>query len=313
MEKIRAYSPSGTEKIIHRSKSGHVYRLDAIDQPVRIKDGLLVDPRFEVVDISRSDDSVLFQTHSKELINSYRTGQPIELAQSSGLLWQNDFYPWVVNKAWATIEAVKEAVANGRSIAITSGGHHAEFEHGRGFGPISNMVIAAKELLAKEVVKKIAILDLDVHYANGTHSQVVGESRILSCDIWKYKLPYWKFTPNARNIYHTKVDNKKEYFEALDLMFERIDGFKPELLFFYNGLDPLSNDRMGGVKDFGENELFERNKLVSSFIEKNNLPVCVFMGGGYIDYSKPNEQVEKDKTHLTELFIKSTASVFDLV
>ena len=250
MERIKAFYPEGTDKIIHHSKSGSVYRLDAIDQPVRIEERLTRDPRFQVVNVNQTDDSVLTITHSQKLIDSYKTGEPIELAQSSGLEWQKDFYPWVVNKAWATINASRDAMENRKALVITSGGHHAEFEHGRGFGPISNMIIAAKKLLDEGNAERVAILDLDVHYANGTHSQVKGEERILSCDLWRYRLPKWIYTSNSKNIFHKKVENIKDYSLGLKLMLNRIKMFKPDLLFVYNGLDPLSRDRMVGVVGF---------------------------------------------------------------
>lgn len=313
MERIKAFYPSDTDKITHVGKLGNVYRLDAIDQPVRIIEKLETDQRFEVVNVVGQDDSVLFATHSKDLISSYKSGSPLELSQSSGLLWNNTFYQWVVNKAWATIEAAGEAINSGKSIAVTSGGHHSEFNYGRGFGPISNMVIAAKYLLNTEAVDRIAILDLDVHFANGTHSQVKNEKRILSCDIWRYRLPKWIYTSNSKNIYHKKVENADDYSYVLELMFQRIATFSPDLLFVYNGLDPLCNDRMGGVEGFDEEALLKRNKSVAKFVRKNKLPVCVFVGGGYVNYSKSQDEIEENKNHLTKLFVDSTSTIFSLV
>ncbi|MEK7169119.1 MAG: hypothetical protein AAB778_03845 [Patescibacteria group bacterium] len=310
MERIKAFYPSDTEKITHVGKSGNIYSLDAIDQPVRIKEKLEADPRFEVVSVSGQDDSILLTSHSKDLISSYKSGSPLELSQSSGLLWNKDFYSWVVNKSWTTIDAVKEAIKSGKSIAITSGGHHAEFDHGHGFGPISNMVIAAKHLLNGKYVDRVAILDLDVHFANGTHSQVKGEKRILSCDIWRYRLPKWIYTSNSKNIYHKKVENTRDYSETLELMFQRIESFKPNLLFVYNGLDPLCNDRMGGVVGFDTQYLFARNKRVADFVKAHKLPVCVFIGGGYINYKQSEDKIEKSKVELTKSFVDSIATIF---
>lgn len=312
MERIKAFYPSGTENILHKGRSGNTYILDAVDQPVRIKEAMEHDPRFEVVKVTGRDDRVLFRAHSSKLLAAYRSGTPTELANSSGLLWQKGFYPWIVSKAWSTIEASEEAVKNRTSIAITSGGHHAEFGSGYGFGPISNMIIAAKDLLDQKVVGKVAILDLDVHFANGTNSQVLNDTKILSCDIWRYKLPRWTYTPNTKNIYHKKVRNTRGYSNVLSEMLVKIDSFKPDLLYVYNGLDPLSNDRMGGVIGFDEKYLIKRNMQVASFILERQLPTCVFIGGGYVDYKKTPDEIEKNKEKLTRLFIESSATIFGL-
>ncbi|MBP9759732.1 hypothetical protein KBD45_08635 [Candidatus Dojkabacteria bacterium] len=312
MKKTNCYYPNGTELIWHHSRDGRKYRLDAVDQPVRIMLDLKHDPRFDVIPVNSVDDKVLFITHSPALINSYKSGNPFDLATSSGIEWQSGFYDWVINKVWATIFAVKNAVKEGKSLVITSGGHHAEFEHGRGFGPISNMIIAAKYLLNNNFLKKVAILDLDVHYANGTHSQVKGDPRILSCDIWRYRLTKWIYTSNRKNILHKKANNITDYFIVLDQMFKKIAVFKPDVLFLYNGLDPLENDRMGGIKGFDEKCLLNRNKLVAEFIHNHKLPITVFIGGGYINYNQNEIDVEASKNKLTKLFIESSAVALGL-
>lgn len=63
----------------------------------------------------------------------------------SGLRWNKNFNSYVVNTAHCATESFREAMESGRSFAITSGGHHAEYETGKGFGPINNMIIAARE------------------------------------------------------------------------------------------------------------------------------------------------------------------------
>lgn len=46
-------------------------------------------------------------------------------------------------------------------------GHHAEKDHGMGFCVFNNVAIAARALQAKGL-KRIAIVDYDVHHGNGT-------------------------------------------------------------------------------------------------------------------------------------------------
>jgi acetoin utilization deacetylase AcuC-like enzyme len=309
MGRIEAYYPAQTENIVHFGKDGSSYRLDAIDIPVRLARALSSNPEFNVSEVSGNEGSVLYNSHSAELIDSYKTGEPSSLANSSGLMWQKGFYQWVVNKAWTTIEALEMAAKTGRSLAITSGGHHAEYASGHGFGPICNMVIGVRELLRRSVIDKVAILDLDVHFANGTHSLVKDDKNILSCDLWKYRLPKWKYTPNSESIFHLKVEDKDDYLAKLDLVLERISRFRPDLLILYHGLDVLAGDRMGGVKGFNEQVLIKRTKLVKRFIRANSIPTSVFIGGGYTDYADSKEGIEKSKQHLVDLFVESISSV----
>ncbi len=311
MERIKAFYPVNTEKIVHVGKSGNEYYLDAIDIPLRIYQMLVNHPNVQVVEVDSSDDSILYNTHSPVLLKSYKSGLPKKLSESSGLRWNKNFNSYVVNTAHCATESFREAMRSGRSFAITSGGHHAEYETGKGFGPINNMIIAARELVFKKELDKVAILDLDVHFANGTHSLVV-EDNIISTDLWKFRLAKWKYTQNNKNIYHLKVSNSKDYFSKLEKMFSRIKNFGPELLVVMNGLDVLNSDRMGGVSGFGENELVARSKMVGEFARKYHYPVTVFTGGGYIDYAMSKVEVENAKNNLTDLYIKSIFSIMNL-
>jgi len=312
MKRIKAFYPQGTDKILHVGEKGNSYYLDAIDIPLRIHQELIKNPSVEVVEVDSRDDSVLSNSHSRELLESYKTGEPRELAESSGLMWNEAFYRYIVNTAWVSINAFKEAVQSGKSVAITQGGHHAEYEIGRGFGPIGNMIIAAKELISSGEVERVAILDLDVHFANGTHSLVYKNDNILSCDLWKYKLPYWKYTPNNKNVYHLKVIDSKDYKNKLTKMFDKVINFNPDLLIIFNGLDVLGSDRTGGIPGFNEAELDYRNKSVGKFIKENDYPTSIFTGGGYIDYSKPEDVVVQAKNTLTKLYVKSIFSILGL-
>jgi len=67
-----------------------------------------------------------------------------------------------------------DAVINGTVsrafAAIRPPGHHAEPQHAMGFCLFANVAIAAKYLQEKHGLKKIAIVDFDVHHGNGTQA-----------------------------------------------------------------------------------------------------------------------------------------------
>ena len=77
-------------------------------------------------------------------------------------------------------------------------------------------------------------------------------------------------------------------------------------------MDVLGSDRTGGIPGFNEAELDYRNKSVGKFIKENDYPTSIFTGGGYIDYSKPEDVVVQAKNTLTKLYVKSIFSILGL-
>ncbi len=72
--------------------------------------------------------------------------------------------------AQGTIDCVNYSLKNGISMNIAGGTHHAFYDRGEAFCMLNDQAIAAKYLINKKLVKKIMIIDLDVHQGNGTAS-----------------------------------------------------------------------------------------------------------------------------------------------
>lgn len=306
---IHSFYPKYTEDIWHVGKNGNIYRLDSIERIVGIKRLFDNIDNVAMQTVDEMDDRLLTLAHSPSLIQAYKTGKPRGVAESAGVLWQENFYKWLINQSWASLYSVKESLKSGKAFALLDGGHHAEYDRGYGFGPINNLVIASNYLLKKNELKKIAILDIDVHYGNGTHSLVCRNSDILSTDIWKYKLDKWKFTPSDNNVLHFQVGNAKDYIDKLLVVLDEIRRFSPDLILIYLGLDVLNTDRMGGITKFHEKVLQERSRLLATFIERCSLPATIFMGGGYVNYQTTKDAAEQQKLKLYKLFKESIQAI----
>jgi len=58
-------------------------------------------------------------------------------------------------------------------------GHHAEPDKGMGFCIFNNIAIAAKHALENRGLKRVAIVDYDVHHGNGTQKAFYSDDRVL--------------------------------------------------------------------------------------------------------------------------------------
>ncbi|MDO9535334.1 MAG: histone deacetylase family protein [Bacillota bacterium] len=78
-------------------------------------------------------------------------------------------YPIALLAAGAAIEASRLAMAGEPAFALCRPpGHHASPDSCWGFCYFNNVAVAVKDLLAREVVQKVLIVDFDLHYGDGT-------------------------------------------------------------------------------------------------------------------------------------------------
>ncbi len=79
-----------------------------------------------------------------------------------------------------TVECAFHALTYGVSMNIAGGTHHSFTNRGEGFCLLNDIAIAANELLFKNAVKRILVVDLDVHQGNGTAQIFRNEPRVFT-------------------------------------------------------------------------------------------------------------------------------------
>ena len=146
-----------------------------------------------------------------------------------------------------------EDVANAFA-AVRPPGHHAERETAMGFCFFGSVAIAAKHALDFHGLKRVAIVDFDVHHGNGTQDLVEEDARILFCS--SHQMPLWPGTGAAHETGIGNVVNVplpegagSDVFRAAYArdVFPRIEAFKPELLLISAGFDAHAADPLAGL------------------------------------------------------------------
>src|SRR5699024_2093508 len=81
------------------------------------------------------------------------------------------------------VDAVMNNQVENAYVLTRPPGHHAEYDMGWGFCLFNNIAIAAKHARKKYGLKRILILDWDVHHGNGTESAFRFDSDVLFISI----------------------------------------------------------------------------------------------------------------------------------
>lgn len=139
--------------------------------------------------------------------------------------------------------------------AIRPPGHHAETDTAMGFCFFANAALAAKHALDHHGLKRVAVVDFDVHHGNGTQDLLWDEPRALF--ISSQQMPLWPGSgrPDEDGT-HGQILNMPLPPESggdamraayLGQAFPRIRAFKPELIIISAGFDAHQDDPLASL------------------------------------------------------------------
>lgn len=180
-----------------------------------------------------------------------------------------------------TIKASEFAVKNGIAMNIAGGTHHAFSNRGEAFCMLNDQAIGARYLQQKGLVKKILIVDLDVHQGNGTAEIFRNDASVYTFSMHgKNNYPFIKETSDLD--IHLKNDTKDdEYLSILKKTLPKlINQEKPDFIYYLCGVDVIETDKLGKLSLTIEG-CKERDRFVLQTCNDFHIPVMCSMGGGY--------------------------------
>ena len=166
-------------------------------------------------------------------------------------------YSWqAALRAAGAAVAATDAVIDGRLdnafCAVRPPGHHAEPTRAMGFCFFNNVAIAARHALDVHGLKRVAVIDFDVHHGNGTEAAFAGDSRVLMCSFFQHPFyPYSGAEAPASNMINVPMPARSSGLavrEAIDMIWlQQLEAFKPQMLFISAGFDAHREDDVGGM------------------------------------------------------------------
>ena len=180
-----------------------------------------------------------------------------------------------------TLQTSQLALENGVACHLAGGTHHAFKDCGSGFCVFNDLAYASIALLNQKKVKKILILDLDVHQGDGTASICENIDNIFTCSIHcKNNFPFDKKNSNLDVPIDDEVNDVK-YINILTKTLDQIESnFTPDIVFYDAGVDVHSNDDLGNL-NLTDDGIKKRDEIVCEYFKEKKIPLCTVIGGGY--------------------------------
>jgi len=214
---------------------------------------------------------IIYQVHNKNYIERVR-----EISEAGGGYLDGDTYvtEGTYEAAWMTASAAVWSTGElleGRwkriFLAGRPPGHHAERNYGMGFCIINNTAVAAEAAIKKHGLKRVAIIDWDVHHGNGTQRTFYERDDVLFISLHRY--PFYPGSGATAEKGESRGENytlniplpagsddeiyigefKKRAIPALMR-------YEPEFIIITAGFDAHEEDPLGGMRmteqGFGE-------------------------------------------------------------
>ena len=160
-----------------------------------------------------------------------------------------------VGSILTAIDGVMKKDFNNAFCAVRPPGHHAEKQKAMGFCVYNNIAVGAYYLLERYKLKKVAIIDFDVHHGNGTQNIFYDNEKVLYISTHQYPFYPGSGSNNEKGKHNNILNiplpagtNSEEYLNAYEHVLKKLKEFKPEFVLFSAGFDAHEDDPLAQFK-----------------------------------------------------------------
>jgi acetoin utilization deacetylase AcuC-like enzyme len=158
-----------------------------------------------------------------------------------------------------SVDAVMRGEVSAAFCAVRPPGHHATAARGMGFCIFNHIAIAARHLQRRHGLRRVAIIDWDVHHGNGTEAIFIDDPTVYYISL--HERGIYPFTGPAEERGHGPGEGytlniplpaNSDGALALrmwdELITPALDSFRPEFLLISAGFDAREGDPIGGLR-----------------------------------------------------------------
>jgi acetoin utilization deacetylase AcuC-like enzyme len=156
----------------------------------------------------------------------------------------------------AAVDAVMAGEAANAFCAVRPPGHHAEQTRAMGFCLFNNVAVGAAHARAAHGLKRVAVVDFDVHHGNGTQAMFWDNPEKLFASTHQMPLYPGSGAASERGVAENIVNaplppmsGSAEFRQAMsETILPALARFQPEFLFISAGFDAHEDDPLASLR-----------------------------------------------------------------
>jgi acetoin utilization deacetylase AcuC-like enzyme len=247
--------------------------------------------RIKYIKAPKVDMAHLIRVHDQEYIDSLFECSPQSgcIALDQDTLMMSHTLVAALHAAGAVVEAV-DLVMNADFIRAFCGvrppGHHAKRAQAMGFCYFNNIAVGVAYACSQYDLKRVAIVDFDVHHGNGTEDIFKSDPRVLLCSSFQH--PFYPFTganttvENILNMPLIANTNGTLWRAKIEQQWlPKLSNFAPQLIFVSAGFDAHWEDDMSQINLVEDDYQWLTQRLVALASRHCQGRIISVLEGGY--------------------------------
>src|ERR1043166_6950648 len=233
------------------------------------------------------DPETVSLAHDPGYVAAFTAGTlPAAAMRRIGLPWSEEFVHRAFASVGGTVSAALDALKLGWGATLGGGTHHAFRSEGAGFCVFNDIAVAIQFLRNRGLVRRAAVIDRDVHQGDGTAEIFQDDPDVFTLSIHgESNFPFRKKKSRLDVPLPDGVEDAA-YLRRLDEVLPAAFDFRPDIVFYQSGVDPLASDVLGRLS-LSHEGLIARDRRVFSAAISFGAPFVLTSGGGY---SRPIER-----------------------
>jgi acetoin utilization deacetylase AcuC-like enzyme len=233
-------------------------------------------------------DADIARAHDAAYVAAFESGGLDDRAiRRIGFPWSQHLVTRTRASTGGAVAAARAALEDGISGQLAGGTHHAHRDFGAGYCIYNDQAVAALAMLAQGWAGRVAIVDLDVHQGDGTAAMLRANPQVFVFSMHGEKnFPFRKYESDL-DVPLPDGTQDENYLRALSEHLPAVFAFRPDLVLYQAGVDPLAEDTLGRLA-LTHDGLMARDETVLGECARRGIPVAMAIGGGYASPIAPS-------------------------